>query len=108
MPSAPSASPPPSPAPSAASKGAPAPSAASKGAPASRDVVALLTHRVLAMALEELRSEETRKYVAEHLVRPLLRVVVEESMPYAIALTTVIAAILLMSALTLIILTFYH
>lgn len=72
----------------------------------SRDVVAVLTHRVLAMALEELRSEDTRAYVSEHLVRPLLRAVVAESMPYAIAFTTVIIAILLMSALTLTLLTF--
>ena len=71
-----------------------------------RDVAAVLTHRVLAMALEELRSEETRAYVSEHLVRPLLRTVVAESMPYAIAFTTVIIAILLMSALTLTLLTF--
>ena len=68
---------------------------------ASRDVVAVLTHRVLAMALEELRSEETRTYVNEHLVRPLLRAVLAETAPYAIALTAVIAAMLLMTALTL-------
>jgi hypothetical protein len=72
----------------------------------SRDVAAILTHRVLAMALDELRSEETRAYVSEHLVRPLIRAVVAESMPYAIAFTTVIIAILLMSALTLTLLTF--
>jgi hypothetical protein len=53
------------------------------------------------MALEELRTDETRRYVNEHLVLPLLRAVIAEVAPYAIAFTTVIAAILLMSALTL-------
>ena len=67
----------------------------------SRDVVAVLTHRVLALALEELRSEETRRYVSEHLVVPLLKAVLVEVMPYAIVFTAVIAAILLMSALSL-------
>lgn len=66
-----------------------------------RDVVAILTHRVLTMALEELRSEDTRRYVSEHLVVPLLKAVLVELMPYAIVFSAVIAAILLMSALTL-------
>lgn len=78
----------------------------SGGSKASRDVVAILTHRVLAMALEELRSEETRRYVSENLVVPLLKAVLVELMPYAIAFTAVIAAILLMSAITLTLLAF--
>jgi hypothetical protein len=73
---------------------------------ASRDVVAVLTHRVLAMALEEMRSEDTRRYVSENLVVPLLKAVLVELMPYAIAFTAVIAAILLMSAITLTLLAF--
>ena len=68
---------------------------------ASRDMVAILTHRVLAMALEELRSEDTRRCVSENLVMPLVKAVLVEFMPYAIAFTSVIVAILLMSALTL-------
>jgi uncharacterized membrane protein len=66
-----------------------------------RDVVAVLTHRVLTMALEELRSEETRRYVSENLVVPLLKAVMVELMPYFIVFATIIAAILLMSALSL-------
>ena len=73
-----------------------------------RDVVAALTHRVLTMALEELRSEETRRYVSEHLVVPLLKAVMVELMPYAIVFTAVIAAILLMSALTLTLLAVFY
>jgi hypothetical protein len=73
-----------------------------------RDVVAVLTHRVLAMALEELRSEDTRRYVSEHLVVPLLKAVLVEFMPYAIVFTTVISAILLMSALTLTLLAMFY
>ena len=73
---------------------------------ASRDVVAIMTHRVLAMALEELRSEDTRRYVSENLVMPLLKAVFVELMPYAITFTAVIAAILLMSAITLTLLAF--
>jgi hypothetical protein len=73
-----------------------------------RDVVAALTHRVLAMALEELRSEDTRRYVSENLVVPLLKAVMVELMPYAIVFTAVIAAILLMSALTLMLLAVFY
>ncbi len=73
-----------------------------------RDVVAALTHRVLTMALEELRSEDTRRYVSEHLVVPLLKAVMVELMPYAIVFTAVIAAILLMSALTLMLLAVFY
>ena len=74
---------------------------AKKTSSTSRDMVAILTHRVLAMALEELRSESTRCYVSENLVMPLLKAVLVELMPYAIIFTSVIVAILLMSALTL-------
>jgi hypothetical protein len=73
-----------------------------------RDVVAVMTQKVLSMALEELRTEETRKYVNENLVLPLLRAVFAELMPYAIVFTTVIAAILLMSALTLTLSTMFY
>lgn len=73
-----------------------------------RDVVAVMTQRVLSMALEELRSEETRKYVNDNLVLPLLRAVFTELMPYAIVFVTVIAAILLMSALTLTLSTMFY
>lgn len=79
----------------------PSPSLPSSPKSPTRDVIAVLTHRVLAMALEELRSEETRRYVSENLVVPLLKAVLVELMPYAIVFTAVIAAILLMSALTL-------
>ena len=68
---------------------------------ASRDMVAILTHRVLAMAIEELRSEETRRSVNNNLVMPLVKAVIVEIMPYAIALMSVVVAILLMSGLTL-------
>ena len=71
-----------------------------------RDMIAIMTHRVLAMALEELRTEETRRCVSENLVIPLVKAVLVEFMPYAIAMTAVMAAILLMSAGTLVM--FYY
>ncbi len=67
-----------------------------------------MTQRVLAMALDEMRTDETRKYVNDNLVLPLLRAVFAELMPYAIVFVTVIAAILLMSALTLILSTMFY
>ena len=69
-------------------------------------MIAIMTHRVLAMALEELRTEETRRCVSENLVIPLVKAVLVEFMPYAIAMTAVMAAILLMSAGTLVM--FYY
>jgi uncharacterized protein YggT (Ycf19 family) len=64
-------------------------------------MVSILTHRVLAIAVQELRSEETRRYVIDQLVTPLLRAFLAECMPYAILVVSVVAALLLMSALSL-------
>lgn len=64
-------------------------------------MMSVLTQKVLTLALEELRSETTRKYINENLIVPLLKAVLVEITPYAIVVTAVLAAILLMSALSL-------
>ena len=87
---------------------APPSSSSSSGVKPSRDVIAVLTRKVLSMVLEELRGEDTRRYVAENVVVPLLRVIMVELMPYAVIFSAIIAALLLMSALTLTLLAIFY
>jgi hypothetical protein len=61
-----------------------------------------LTNRVLSMAFEELRREETQRKVREHLVHPLIKMIHSHLMPYLMMFVMVIAVLLLMSMLTLI------
>jgi hypothetical protein len=71
------------------------------GGKSTRDLMAALTHRVIGMALDELSTDQTRSYVKEQLVTPLFKMLMVECAPYAILFTSIIFAILLMSALTL-------
>jgi hypothetical protein len=72
--------------------------AGEKGA---RDAMAILTQKILSLALEELQSDTTRQYIGDNLVRPLLKAMLVEVMPYLIVATVALAATLLISALTL-------
>lgn len=67
----------------------------------SRDVVRSLMNRVLALAVEELSKEDTRRHIRDHLVHPVVRLAYEQVMPYLLVATTIIIAILLMSMLSL-------
>ena len=64
-------------------------------------VIAVVTRKVLSMVLEELREDDMRRYVAENVIVPLLKVIMAELMPYAVIFSVIIAALLLMSALSL-------
>ena len=68
---------------------------------AARNAVKALTNRVLSMAIEELQQEATRKMVREHVVEPLIKMLHSHLLPYLTLLVAVIAAILLMSMMTL-------
>jgi hypothetical protein len=78
------------------------------GGSAPRNVISVLTRKVLSMALEELREEDMRRHVAENVIVPLLRVIMGELMPYAVIFSVIIAALLLMSALTLTLLAIFY
>ena len=54
------------------------------------------------MAVEELRKDETRQHVRQHVVDPLIKMLHTQLMPYVLLAAVVIIAILLMSIMTLI------
>ena len=93
----------PAPAPALASSPKPTTPATPTSVPASgaRSAVKLLTNRVLSMAIEELQQDATRKLVREQVVDPLIKMLHTQLMPYLMLLVAVIAAILLMSMMTL-------
>jgi hypothetical protein len=66
-----------------------------------RDVMRSLLNRVLAMAVDELSKEDTRRHIRDHLVHPMIHLAYEQAMPYLLAAMTVIVAILIMSMLSL-------
>jgi hypothetical protein len=70
--------------------------------PGTRDYfVRSITHKVLAMAVEELRKDETQQHVRQHVVDPLIKMLHTQLMPYVLLAAIVVIAILLMSMMTL-------
>lgn len=75
-----------------------APAAAPSG---TRSAVRTLTHRVLAMVVEELSKPEMQKHVRSSVVDPLIKMIYTQLMPYFMVVAVVFIAILLMSMMTL-------
>jgi hypothetical protein len=66
-----------------------------------QDVIRNMTQKVLALAVEELKKEESKKHIKDGIVDPLVKMLHGHLMPYLLALVVVIIAILLMSMMTL-------
>lgn len=66
-----------------------------------RDAIRSIIHRVLALAVEELKREGTKHHIREHLVHPMIKLAYEQAFPYIMAIVTVVVAILLISLFSL-------
>jgi hypothetical protein len=66
-----------------------------------RDAIRSIVHRVLALAVEELRRDDTKLHIREHLVHPMIKLAYEQAFPYIMAIVTVVIAILLISLFSL-------
>lgn len=71
----------------------------SKATPA-RDAIGMMTNRMIAMAIEELRREETQLRIRSHLVDPLIKIMSQQMMPYVLVLFALVSAILLTTLMT--------
>lgn len=65
-----------------------------------RDAIGLMTNRMLTMAMDELRREETQLRVRLHFVDPLVKMMSQQMMPYVLVLFALVTAILLTTLLT--------
>lgn len=65
-----------------------------------RDAIGAMTNRMLTMAVDELRKEETQQRVRLHLVDPLVKMMSQQMMPYVLVLFALVSAILLTTLLT--------
>lgn len=60
-----------------------------------------VTQKVLGLAMDELRKDETQQTVRQHVVDPLIKMLHTQLMPYLLLAAVVVIAILLMSMMTL-------
>jgi hypothetical protein len=60
-----------------------------------------ITHKVLSLAMDELRKDDTQRTVRQHIVDPLIKMLHTQLMPYLLLAAVVVIAILLMSMMTL-------
>lgn len=78
---------------------APRPQVGATKTPA-RDAIGMMTNRMIAMAVEELRREETQLRIRSHLVDPLIKIMSQQMMPYVLVLFALVSAILLTTLMT--------
>jgi hypothetical protein len=69
---------------------------------AAQDAIRGITHKLLAMAIEECRKEETKKHIRDGLVDPLIKTLHTQLMPYFLMTMVIVVALLLMSMMTLV------
>ena len=68
---------------------------------ATHDAIRGLTHKILALAMDELGKEESKRHIKDGIVDPLIKMLHAQLMPYLLVLVVVITAIMLMSMMTL-------
>lgn len=67
-----------------------------------RDAVRTIIMKMLAMTVDELKRDDTKKHIREQLVHPMIRLAYDEAFPYILATGTVVVVILLASLFSLV------
>lgn len=65
-----------------------------------RDAIGTMTNRMITMAIDEMRRDETQQRIRSHLVDPLVKMMSQQMMPYVQVLFSLITAILLTTLMT--------
>lgn len=65
-----------------------------------RDAIGIMTNRMITMAIDELRREETQLRIRSHLVDPLIKIMSRQMMPYVLVLFGLVSVILLTTLMT--------
>lgn len=65
-----------------------------------RNAIGMMTNRMITMAIDELRRDETQHRIRSHLVDPLVKMMSQQMMPYVLVLFSLITAILLTTLMT--------
>lgn len=65
-----------------------------------RDAIGMMTNRMITMAIDEMRRDETQQRMRTHLVDPLIKMMSQQMMPYVLVLFSLITAILLTTLMT--------
>lgn len=73
-----------------------------------RDVVKLVSNRVITLIADEFRKEETQRTVRNNIVDPLIKMLHVQLMPYMVLTVVVVAAILIMSMMTLVLSSLFY
>lgn len=65
-----------------------------------RNVIGVVTNRMIEMAIDEMRRDETQLKIRSHLVEPLVKMMSAQMMPYVLVLFALITVIMLTTLMT--------